>query len=157
MPIPTFAIGRDEILQHFTAAWNAGTPPIPVLLYDDNHRDLPDDAPYARITIKHVTSSQVTLGRGDLTRFRTFGIVTVQVFEISGDGMASADTLVDLALNAFEGERTGLDRIYFRNARVNEIGQDGPWFQTNVIAEFEYDKLATPTDVFISSFEEAFT
>ena len=73
-------------------------------------------------------------------RFRRFGIVTVQVFELSGDGLTSSDVLVDLALDAFEGEKTGLDRVEFRNARANEIGQDGPWFQTNVIAEFTYDR-----------------
>lgn len=146
MPIATIAAARDEILLHFTTKWNAGTPPIPLLLYDDKHRDLPDDAPYARITIKHNTFPQVTIGApvaqgGNGVRFRRFGIVTVQVFEISGGGLTNSDILVDLALDAFEGEKTGLDRVEFRNARANEIGQDGPWFQTNVIAEFVYDRL----------------
>lgn len=146
MPIATIEAARDEILLHFTDAWDAGTPPIPRLLYDDKHRDMPDDAPYARITIKHNISPQVTIGAtvakgGDGVRFRRFGIVTVQVFTVSGDGLTSADVLVDLALDAFEGEKTGLDRIEFRNARINEIGQDGPWFQTNVIAEFVYDRV----------------
>ena len=53
MPIATIAAARDEILLHFTTAWNAGTPPIPLLLYDDKVRDLPDDAPYARIVVTH--------------------------------------------------------------------------------------------------------
>lgn len=146
MPIDTIADGRDEVLLHFTTKWNAGTPPIPLLLYDDKHRDLPDNAPYARITIKHNVFPQVTIGAtvakgGNGVRFRRFGIVTVQVFELSGDGLTSADILVDLALDAFEGEKTGLDRVEFRNARANEIGQDGPWFQTNVIAEFTYDRV----------------
>jgi hypothetical protein len=145
MPISTLAEARDEILLHFTTKWNAGTPPIPLLLYDDRHRDLPDDAPYARITVKHNVFSQATVGAtvakgGDGVRFRRFGIVTVQIFQPSGGGLTSSDVLVDLALDAFEGEKTGLDRIEFRNARVNEIGQDGPWFQTNVIAEFVYDR-----------------
>ena len=146
MPIATIAAARDEILLHFTTKWNAGTPPIPLLLYDDKHRDLPNDAPYARITIKHNESPQVTIGAtvakgGDGVRFRRLGIVTVQVFEVSGDGLTAADVLVDLALDAFEGEKTGLDRIEFRNARANEIGQDGPWFQTNVVVEFTYDRI----------------
>lgn len=146
MPIATIAEARDEILLHFTAAWDAGTPPIPLLLYDDKHRDLPDDAPYARITIKHNIFAQVTIGGkvsqgGAGQRFRRFGIVTVQIFTVSGDGLTGADTLVQLALDAFEGENTGSDRIEFRKARSNEIGQDGPWFQTNVIAEFDYDRV----------------
>jgi hypothetical protein len=146
MALLTIAEARDEILLHFTTKWNAGTPPIPLLLYDDRHRDLPTDAPYARIIVKHNTGGQATIGAtvakgGNGVRFRQFGIVTAQVFTVSGDGLTASDDLVELALNAFEGEKTGLDRIEFRNARPNEIGQDGPWFQTNVIAEFEYDRL----------------
>lgn len=146
MPIATIAAARDEIQLHFTTAWNAGTPPVPLLLYDDKHTDLPNDAPYARITIKHNLFSHVTIGAslakgGNGARFRRFGIVTIQIFTLSGDGLTNSDVLVDLALDAFEGEDTGSDRIEFRNARINEIGQDGPWFQTNVIAEFEYDRV----------------
>lgn len=143
MPIDTIAEARDEILTHFTTAWNAGTPPVPLLMYDDKHRDPPDNAPYARITVKHNLFTQATVG-GKGTggqRFRRFGIVTVQVFTLSGDGLTNADVLVDLALDAFEGQSTGSDRIEFRNARANEIGEDGPWFQTNVIAEFDYDRV----------------
>ena len=146
MPINNRTDARNEILLHFTTAWDAGTPPIPLLLYDDKKRDLPDDAPYARITIKHNVSPQVTIGAtvaqgGNGVRFRRFGIVTVQVFEILGDGLTGADVLVDLALDAFEGEKTGLDRIEFRNANAEEIGDDGPWFHTNVTAEFTYDRV----------------
>lgn len=146
MPIATIAEGRDEILDHFTAKWNAGQAPIPRLFYDDKHRDLPADAPYARIMVKHNVFPQTTIGAtvakgGNGVRFRRFGIVTVQVFELSGDGLTSSDVLVDLALDAFEGEKTGLDRVEFRNARANEIGHDGPWYQTNVIAEFVYDRV----------------
>ena len=146
MPINSRVDARDEILDHFTTKWNAGTPPIPLLLYDDKKRDLPDDAAYARITIKHNISPQVTVGAtvangGNGVRFRRFGIVTVQVFEIAGDGLTGADVLVDLALDAFEGEKTGLDRVEFRNANAEEIGEDGPWFHTNVTAEFVYDRV----------------
>ncbi len=146
MPVNSIAEARDEILTHFKTAWDAGTPPIPLLLYDDKHVDLPIDDPYARITVTHNTFNQATIGAtvangGNGVRFRRFGIIVVQVFTISGAGLTNADVLVDLALNAFEGEHTGSDRIEFRNVRANEIGQDGPWFQTNVIAEFEYDKI----------------
>ncbi len=146
MPINTTTEARDEILAHFTTAWDAGTPPIPLLLYSDKHTDLPDNAPYARITVLHNIFEQATVGGklstgGGGMRFRRFGIVTVQIFTVSGDGLTDSDPLVDLALDAFEGESTGSDRVEFRNARVNEIGQDGPWHQTNVTAEFNYDRI----------------
>lgn len=145
MPIATYEEARDEILAHFTTAWNAQASP-PLLLYDDKPRDLPDAAPYARITLQNNTAGQVTLGGkpslgGGGRRFRRNGIVTVQIFTPFGDGLTTADPLVDLAVDAFEGEDTGSDRIEFRNVRANEVGHDGVWHQTNVIAEFEYDRV----------------
>lgn len=146
MPIATIAAARDAILLHFTTAWNAQTPPIPLLLYTDKQQDLPPNDPYARITVQHNIFEQATLG-GKVTqgapgtRFRRFGIVTVQVFTVSGSGQVASDAFVDVALAAFEGQSTGSDKIEFRNARINEIGQDGPWFQVNIIAEFTYDKV----------------
>lgn len=144
MPIQTVAAARDEMLLHFRTAWDLGTSTR--LLYDDKHRDVPDNAPYARIMVRHNLVEHVTIGGrigsgGAGQRFRRFGIVTVQIYTISGDGLTVNDNLVQLALNVFEGARTGLDRVEFRNVRSNEIGQTGPWFQTNVIAEFVYDRL----------------
>ncbi len=144
MPISTIAAARDEILLHFRTAWDLGTSTR--LLYDDKHRDLPENAPFARITVQHTIAFQATVGGrissgGGGQRFRRFGLVTVQIFTISGDGLTINDTLVQLALDAFEGTSTGSDRVEFRNVRSNEVGQDGPWFQTNVMAEFTYDRL----------------
>ncbi len=144
MPIATVASARDEILLHFRTAWDLGTSTR--LLYEDRHRDVPNNANYARIMVMHNIVEHVTIGGrvgsgGSGQRFRRFGLVTVQIYTISGDGLSVNDVLVQLALDAFEGQRTGLDRIEFRNVRSNEIGQTGPWFQTNVIAEFVYDRI----------------
>lgn len=145
MPIATIEAARDEILTHFTDAWNAqGSPPR--LLYDDKQRDLPDDAPYARITVQHNVFEQRTLGGkpslgGGGRRFRRSGIVTVQIFTIHDDGLTTSDPLVDLVVDAFEGEDTGSDAIEFINVRANEVGHDGVWHQTNVLAEFRYDRV----------------
>ena len=145
MPIDTIAEARDEILSYFTNAWNTlGTPPL--LLYDDKRKDLPEDAPYARIKVEHVSFGQRTLGGkvsagGGGSRFNRTGLVTVQIFALSGDGLTSEDTLVDFALDTLEGEETGSDRVEFRDVRANEVGDDGPWHQTNVVAEFRYDRV----------------
>jgi hypothetical protein len=145
MPIATIQEARDEILLHFTNAWNVQTSP-PLLVYDDQPRDLPNDASWARIMVEHTFFSQATLGGkvslgGGGSRFRRAGLVTVQIFTPVGDGLTTADPLVDLAIDAFEGESTGSDRIEFRNARANEVGSDGAWTQVNVLAEFEYDRV----------------
>jgi hypothetical protein len=147
MPINNPFDARDEIVDHFTTIWNAQASPPP-LLYQDRRRDLPASGSYARITVNHNTAPQVTLGGktslgGSGERFRNFGIVTVQIFTDSDDGLTTSDVLVKVALDAFRGQKTGEDRVEFRNTRMNEIGQDGPWHQTNVLAEFDYDEVTT--------------
>jgi hypothetical protein len=96
--------------------------------------------------VQHNLSSQVTVGGkvslgGGGQRFRRLGIVTVQIFTPSNDGLTLADSLVDLAVDAFEGESTGSDCVEFRNVRAVEAGQDGPWHQFNVFANFDYDRV----------------
>lgn len=141
MPIATLTAARDLILDHFTTAWNAQTPPVPLLLYDDRHRDLPANDPYARITVRHNVMDQRTMGNTGNRRFRRFGVITVQIFALSNQGLATADVFGKVALDAFEGSSTAPDEIHFRNVRVNEVGEDGPWFQVNVIADFDYDEI----------------
>lgn len=145
MPIDTYEEARNQILALVTTAWNAqGSPPQ--LVYDDKPQDLPDTATYARITIQHNTSSQVTLGGkpsqgGAGRRFRRNGLITVQIFTPFGDGLTTSDPLVDLVVDALEGEETGSDQVEFKNVSVNEIGENGAWHQTNVTAEFEWDRV----------------
>ena len=147
MPINTVQEARDEILAHFTTAWNAGAGATIPLIYSDREADLPADGSFARVTLQHSNFNHATLG-GRLSggqRFRRNGIVTVQVFTPSDDGLGLSDTLGDLALSIFEGQATGSDRVEFRNTSLNEIGHDGAWHQTNVLADFNYD-LLTITD-----------
>ena len=146
MPVATIAVGRDLILAHFKTAWDAGTPPIPVVFYDDNENDLPADDHYARVTIQHNEFEQRTLGGkpslgGGGRRFRRSGLLTVQIFTVNDDGLTSSDALVDLLMDAFEGEDTSSDEVEFINVRANEVGHDGAWHQTNFLAEFRYDRI----------------
>ena len=145
MPIATIEEARDEILTYFTTEWNTQTDP-PLVIYDDKARDLPEDASWVRVRVQHNVFAQRTLGGkpslgGGGRRFTRTGIVTVQVFTPVGDGLTSSDPLVDFTVDIFEGEETGSDRVEFRNTRANEVGADGPWHQTNVIADFEYDRV----------------
>ena len=142
MPIADIGTARDEILSHFTTVWNAQTPPVPDLHYDDKTLDLPTASPYARITIKHTPLSLRTVG-GETgnRRFRRFGVVTVQVFTLFGDGLQEADRIATIAANAFEGQKTGEDRVTFRETRIEEVGEAGLWFQTNVVVDFDWDTV----------------
>ncbi len=143
MPIASIAVARDAIVSTFKTAWDAQTPPVPQLLFDDVRDEIPAaTSPWARIQVRHNVSQQATLaGEVGNRRFRRFGIVTVQIFTPGDGGLTDSDKFTKVALDAFEGQNTGGDAIEFRNARINEIGEDGPWFQANVISEFTYDTV----------------
>ena len=146
MPVATITAGRDLILTHFKTAWDAGPSPVPPVLYADRTSDLPPDADYARVTVQHNEFEQRTLGGkpslgGSGRRFRRSGIITIQIFTINDAGLTSSDALVDLLVDAFEGEDTSSDAVEFINVRANEVGHDGVWHQTNVLAEFRYDRV----------------
>lgn len=141
MPISSLAEARDLITAHFVALWNAQSGTAPLLVYDDRHKDLPANAPYARITVRHNVMDQRTLGNTGNRRFRRFGVVVVQIFTVANDGLTKADVFAKVALDAFEGNSTAPDEVHFRNVRVNEEGENGNWFQTNVLADFDYDEI----------------
>lgn len=140
---------RDEITELFNQAWSADPISRDVrVFYDDVPQDLPisdtgtrNPPPWARVTIRHNAGSQSSLaGQDGKRRWERSGVVTVQLFTPYGTGLSLADDLAMIVLGAFEGKATR-SHVWFRNARPVEIGQDGAWFQTNVIAEFTYDEV----------------
>lgn len=141
MPVTSVKEAKDAILDHFVTEWNAQANP-PDIHYEDVEKKTPSgDVTWVRVRIQHNTGTQVTLGGPAGKRFRMTGLFTVNIFTPFGDGNSQADDLVEVALAAFQGRDTGSDKIEFKNARSQELGRDGPWFLTNVLAEFEYDRI----------------
>lgn len=139
----------DEILGALKAAWDAGAGAynggtVPEVRYDGVGDSGPPDGeePWVRVTIRHRTGTQATLlGSGAVSRHRRTGIITVQVFfPLSQGGLSNARSLARVAASAYEGKQTA-SNIWFRNVQTPEIGPDGPWYNTNMIAEFEYDEF----------------
>lgn len=150
----TIAQARDDILTLFYAAWTAtGSASENLsLLFTDSKEEIPrtndsngNPISWARITIQHVTGRQGALrgnpqGLPNTTPWTRTGLVTVQVFTPLGLGLSIGDSLYKIVLDAFEGKKTSLG-VWFRNVRLNEIGPDGTWYQSNILAEFEYDEI----------------
>jgi hypothetical protein len=98
-------------------------------------------APWARVKMQHATGGQKSLANANgRSRYVRSGFVVVQLFNVGGKGLVSTDQMVAMILAAYEGKTT-TGGIVFRNGRFQEVGQDGPWFQTNVFADFEYDEI----------------
>lgn len=142
---------RNEVMDMFTTGWT--TPAATIagqavpIAYDDRGASRPKtDDPSAgtkfwvRLSMQHATGEQTSLGGDDgKSRFQLDGVLTIQIFCPLGVGLAVADLLGELALSIFRGKRTP-SGVRFRNHRIREAGNDGPWSQTNALVEFYYDQ-----------------
>jgi len=101
----------------------------------------PASGPWARLVIRHGDRARAAIGgAAGNRRFRSTGTLIVQIFQDPGAGLSGATDLGTIVRDAFEGV-TSVGGVEFREVSVNEIGEDGDHFQTNVTAFFEYDEI----------------
>jgi hypothetical protein len=132
-----------DVYQLLVDAWeNAG----PIEFWDKpvNPNDpIPpkDGRPWMRIKMKQTGGFQATLANEvGQRRFRKTGFVLIQLFTPLGTSLRDPSNLGILLNNALEGASTPHD-VLLRNVRMEPIGSDGHWFQTQIMADFEYDSL----------------
>lgn len=146
--MPSIATARDDMIGMVNTAWTAvGAPTENVtLLFGDVSGDEPNSGstyeiqPFGRATVQHFGGGQTSLSNdtGSKTFTRT-GLITVQIFTPAGDGYDLADAFAKVVLDAFEGKQS-TNGVWFRNARLTEVGRSGAWTQTNVLVDFTYDE-----------------
>jgi len=150
MPLASIVVGTNEIFEHFKTAWDAQTPPIPQIVYQDS--SVTEDPPTTELAFVHAFVQHNIMGQSTLSgevgnkRFQRLGFFTVEIRTPAANDVAAA-TLSnreygDILLTAFEGQNGGPnDEITFTNAVYNEIGKDGLWFQGVFSVEFEYTTI----------------
>lgn len=142
MPEASITTARDAILTLFKTAWDAQSPPVPAVEYTDNFpTDKDGSDEWAWIRVQHGPAKQATMGETGGRYFTRWGTVRVQIYTPLGEGRNRADTLAEVAAAAFEGETTASGTVWFRDVRIQEGGADPPWALTNVLADFEYDRV----------------
>ena len=137
----TMVEATDTVCAVFKAAWDPTAydvdwpnvrRPGPAL-YDGQE-------PWARVSVDINDAEQRTMGQTGARRFTRQGNITVQVFVPAGErGLEEARLLCMVALNAFEG--ISLDGVRFVRVKPKDVGPDGPWYQVNVSADFEFDEV----------------
>lgn len=136
---------RDDVMSRVRdAAVGAGVSATDIV-YDDKPASKPStDAPvrpWLRVLLRHQSSIQTSLtGSLGTARFTRTATLTVQVFTRSGTGLELDDALVPAITGVLEGKVTPRGVLFF-DVTANEIGEDGPWFNTNVTARVEYDEF----------------
>lgn len=140
----TFLEAVDDILTIFKTAWDAAATNPTLVDYPNtvpaNGVKLPpdDNRSWARVTIQHIGGRQSSLsGALGVQRYERTGILTVQIFVPAGEDLSEAHILAKVVIDAYEGVASPR-QVWFRNARMNEIGPDGDFYQVNVLVDFTY-------------------
>lgn len=111
-------------------------------IYDDTAKTVPIDGTikWVRISVRHRNGSRASLGRADGKGKHTqSGFIFVEIFTPREDGLVDSDVLSAAFADSFRNPTDG--DIWYRDVAEMEIGEDGFWFRTDVIAEFEYDLI----------------
>jgi hypothetical protein len=115
----------------------------PQLIYDDIQANVPRDpgARWARVSIRHDGGRQETLSNENGKRmWQRTGFLFIQVFTPQGTGLSTSDLILQAFRDGFQGYASP-GGIWFRDVRIEEVGNSGSFFQSNVVARFEYSEI----------------
>lgn len=137
----------DTITNHVLTNWStyaAGilTSGVPELRFADVEKDDIPNGYFVRFSMQPVTQRQATLRNGEDQRYRSQGVVYLQVFSLRSDELYGerGRKLADAGRKLFRGK--SLDGcIWFRNVRVNRLEPEPKFGRYNVVAEYEYDEI----------------
>jgi hypothetical protein len=136
----TFETARNEIFAIFNTAWVAAGDYT--VLWPDVAGTPPEGSedPWARVQLNHVLGNQNGFGPIAQKRWNREGFLLVQVFTAIGKGGTQNYQLCQSIVDAYQGVTTD-SGIWFRNPRINEVGNDGHYYQNNAIVDFEYQQV----------------
>lgn len=133
---------RDAILglaNSVLAGVKAGlSEPLAVLWADIEEDGIPKRGPWVRVSVNHNQGGQGAFGDNQ-ARWQKNGVLAIQVFTPTGDGLNLSDQICDGLERGFEGSTAGDGAVWFTNAIAQEVGADGGWYQSNFSVDFEYD------------------
>ena len=125
---------RGAIYAAFVAGWGATS----AFTFDNENYSAPAEAVWARVTVRHGSRAQESLGPVNGRKFESSGSVIVQCFAPLDSGASLADTLAQVAQGIYEGKTLSPEQIRFTSSTIREIGPTEDWYQINVEATFTY-------------------
>jgi len=143
---------RDEIFALLNVAWLAGAAAIvgyvPEIRWQGVTKETKIDESkfWARVSMQSVGGEQASLsncaGAIGQKHYTDFGLIFVQLFAPMAAQQATMKLgrLAMLARNVYRGVSTD-NKVWFRNARINNLEDELQFHRLNVVAEYEYDEL----------------
>jgi len=146
----TYVEAIDQIFSLFNSAWVANSSAIagyvPEVRWPGVEETGTPDASkfWARVSQQTVLEEQATLSDNNgKRRYTADGLIFVQLFCPKSDveAMDKGRKLAVIARNSFRGKTTS-GKVWFRNARINELAPEESAYRFNVVAEYEYDEVS---------------
>jgi hypothetical protein len=129
---------RNAIVQRYLDTYD-GVHPIAL----DNQAFTPPESAtgivWTRVSVQFTSGEQDSLGNTGNRKFIKGGFLYIQVFTPFGHATNGNDSLAEASLNLFEGVR--LNDLWFKDGRIVTVGEDGEWYQQNVVLEFEFEAI----------------
>ncbi len=135
--MPNMATATDSICQAYNTAWAERTAiEWPNVTTEGPHlRDGND--PWCALDVLWDGGGNASISS---KHFLRQGSVVVRIFVPLGQrGLERATELAMAACDTFEGKT--IDGVSFYRVGTKTVGPDGPWYQVNVRAEFEFDEV----------------
>lgn len=141
----TLREAREAIYKRFIDEWGSLTP----YTFDNEEFDPPGGldgrgVPWARCSVREITSEQQTLGPAGNRKFLRTALAKVDVFVPPASGRWDSDEYTMAARALFEGRTSPLGTtICFFGVDVQEVGliEDGRWDLSTISARFDYTEI----------------
>lgn len=129
----------DALFTLVKTTWDANAGGAPLYYENEDFERPAIPGVFGRATIRHSVGTRITLGGSTGKIFRRFGQLYVQVFTPQDTGQYDIRVLTDSLAHAFEDVPASFG-VRIRDVSINELGNDGTYFQVNVVADFSYDR-----------------
>jgi hypothetical protein len=133
--VTTLNEAREAVYDRFVVQWGVTTP----IVFENEQFAAPANDSWVRLSVRgNVVRAQETLGSVGNRKFRSTGMVFVQVYTRADVGLKQGDDLSKQARDVFDAVSfSGLD---FLAGLVRETGVDGKWQQHLVEVNFDFDE-----------------
>lgn len=132
----TEAQALQAIFERWTSTWPDLQPLVPFCF---DGEILESATEWARVSVQHTTSRQMTLGVTS-RRFERLGNIFVQLFCPAGAGVGRAARLAADVRTVFEARSIVADGevVHTYAARTEEVPTDGAWTMRTVVVPMRY-------------------
>lgn len=130
----TEAQAIEAIYQRWRTIWLAAHPLVPFHFENEGAESA---GSWARVSVRHTTSRQMTQGQAPYRKFERRGVIMVQLWSPIDAGRAAMSALCDSARTVFEG-KTIDEGLNCYGGATQESQTDGAWFMASVVTQFRY-------------------